>query len=205
MDLFFQRTIRSFARFIAVIFFRLRVNGLEHLKDLEPPFLIASNHIWRMDPGFIFVSLPFKRFPHICFVTHHRLMGIPVLGRFLRSFGCVPVRTGIGVERALASARAVLKNGGVVGIFPEGKMNRGWKFLFAKPGASYLARTTGVPVLPVFLGGTNKPSVKSILLRKQRASVTFGKPFFLEEKNDLAGAATIMRKIKRISRTACAV
>ena len=201
MKLFFWRITRIIIRFILRTVFFCRIRGLEHLKGISGPFLIASNHISAIDPFVIASCIPFNTAPAIHFVTYHTFMKRPILGPVLRAYGALPVRNGIGIERALAEPLAYLKRGEAVGIFPEGKvMREGGRFGWGRPGVSYLARGAGVPVVPVVLKGTRVYSF-DYFKRHRRICVTFGKPFFIEERNDLAGAATVMRKIKDVMPT----
>lgn len=198
MKLFFWRITRAVIRSILRTVFFCRIRGLENLKDIRGPFLIAANHISATDPFVIAACVPFKVAPVIRFVTYHTFMKKPVLGPILRAYGAIPVRNGIGVERALAEPLACLERGETVGIFPEGKVMKQGRMGWGRPGVSYLARGAKVPVVPVVLKGTRFYTF-DYFRKHRRICVTFGKPFFVEERNDLAGAATVMREIKKIA------
>jgi 1-acyl-sn-glycerol-3-phosphate acyltransferase len=197
MKMFLLRVSRPIVKYILYIFFKLEVRGIENIKDAKAPAIIASNHPWCIDPFVAGSLLPFDRFPIIRYVTYFRYLEPKIMGSILRFYGAVPCRNGVGVERALKEPRHALERGESVMIFPEGKMNREGKLHYGKPGVVYLARETGAPIIPVALTGTHL-SFKRTLLRKQKIIVTFGKPFYVEDKNDLAGAATVMREIKKI-------
>ncbi len=95
----------------------------------------------------------------------------------------------------MARSEAILRNDGVVGIFPEGRLAREGEVrpLPFQPGAAYLAMATQVPVIPVYTNG-------SYFCRK-RAVVMIGKPMLASDytdasrsdKENLAAVNTAMR------------
>src|SRR4030095_5841045 len=80
---------------------------------------------------------------------------IPLVGSLMRAFGAFPVdvRRGKGRE-AYARAKALVEQGELVGIFPEGKRSRdGWMEESLREGAARLAWETGVPLVPAPIRG----------------------------------------------------
>ena len=75
-----------------------------------------------------------------------------------RSVGCCPVwRGGVGIEPHVASAKAVLANGGVFVQMPEGTVSGPPGRLGAmRPGWAIIAMRTGAPVLPIAIAGTEE-------------------------------------------------
>jgi 1-acyl-sn-glycerol-3-phosphate acyltransferase len=73
----------------------------------------------------------------------------------LHGFGAFPVRRGQGDEAAVEYGRAVLEQGELVGMFPQGTClpyrHRPWR-----RGAARLARETGAPLVPVCLVNTER-------------------------------------------------
>ena len=113
--------------------------------------LVAANHPSYLDP--ILLSLRVKR--PIRFMAWDALFRVPVLGPLIRLFGAFPVdkRTGRG-RAAYESAKALLEDGTLVGIFPEGKRSReGWMEEELRAGAARLALETGVPLVPATIRG----------------------------------------------------
>ena len=113
--------------------------------------LVCANHPSYLDP--ILLSLQVKR--PIRFMAWDALFRVPVLGRLVRVFGAFPVDTRKGRGgAAYASAKALLEEGKVVGIFPEGRRSReGWLEEELRVGAARLALETGVPVVPATIRG----------------------------------------------------
>ncbi len=88
---------------------------------------------------------------------------------FLRGLGGIRVDRGQYDFSFLARSEAILRNGGVVGIFPESRLPRPGEErpLPFKPSAAYLALSAHVPVIPVYTNGC--------YFQKKRAVVVIGK------------------------------
>ena len=95
---------------------------------------------------------------------------------FFKLAGCIPVNREIHDEAAKERALDILKNGGAIGIFPEGTRNKtiGTKdevlLLPFKFGAVSMAKKTGAMIVPFGLMGTHKITNRDLTL-------VFGKPF----------------------------
>lgn len=99
--------------------------------------------------------------------------------RFLADFyGYIPYKRGHMDRPALGTAARVLREGGVVGIFPEGGI---WKAgeKSAHRGVAWLSFTTGAPVVPVGFGGVYRAIGRAIRLEKPRLETWVGKPISL--------------------------
>src|SRR3954469_5395131 len=126
------------------LFFRVRVEGLEHVPD-DGPAILASNHVSFCDS--IFLPLVLKR--RITFVAKAEYFEDPKTAWFFRAVGQIPINRGGGSasQRALDSAREVLEGGGLFGIYPEGTRSPDGRLYKGKTGVARLAVKTGAPVL----------------------------------------------------------
>jgi len=115
------------------------------------PAVIAANHPSYLDP--ILLSLHVPR--PIRFMAWDGLFRVPVVGALMRLFGAFPVDVQPGQGRAAyASARALVEDGELVGIFPEGRRSRsGWMEEHLREGAARLAWETGAPLVPATITG----------------------------------------------------
>ena len=99
---------------------------------------------------------------------------------FFKAAGCISVDRSKRDDAAVSSALEVLKNGGAVGLFPEGTRNK--TDLFLQPfkfGAVSMAKKTGAYLVPFGITGTYKFRSKDLTIR-------FGKPFKVEGELDKA-------------------
>ena len=112
------------------------------------PKIIAMNHT----PGFDPLYLPFilKETPH--FLLQDGLFRIPVLGWMLKGSGQIPVLRGTAkATEAMDQACALLRDGGTIAIFPEGRDVPLGQHMTAKSGAVRMSLETGVPIVPLGL------------------------------------------------------
>jgi 1-acyl-sn-glycerol-3-phosphate acyltransferase len=113
--------------------------------------VVASNHPSYLDP--ILLSLEVSR--PIRFMAWDAMFRVPLVGALMRAFGAFPVDTRPGKGReAYAKAKALLEQGELIGIFPEGKRSRtGWMEESLREGAARLSWETGAPLVPVTITG----------------------------------------------------
>ena len=93
-----------------------------------------------------------------------------VLGGFLKMMGGIYVNREVKNFTFMTKSEEILQKGGVVGIFPEGRLplkdeERPLEF---KPGASYLALALNVPIIPIYTNGK--------YFTKERTRVIVGTP-----------------------------
>lgn len=190
----FYRFARSLFRFLFVVFCRWEVEGLENLPE-RGPFIVVANHVSYWDPIAVGCALPRQVF----FMAKKELFSYPVFGTVLRWLGAFPVNRGEPDRAALKRAFNLLKDGEVLGIFPEGTRSKTGEMLTPYSGAAYLALRAGVPVCPVALIGTNKIFYRG-LFRKFKvrigAPILFGKT---GKEGLQTAAAFMMERIKELS------
>ncbi len=146
------------------LFYRLRVLHAERIP--EGPLLVCANHSSAIDPLFICFSLGRGR--HVRFMAKKEAMETPVLGAFLSSIGVFGVDRGRSDVNAVKTAMRILRDGGIVGMFPEGTRRRE-DGAEAKTGAVMLAARTGASLLPVYI-----PRRKRLF---SRVPVAIGEPY----------------------------
>ena len=132
--------------------YRVRVEGLDHLPDNGPVILVA-NHRSFMDSIFLALTTPRP----IAFLAKAEYFESRLTRWLFRLTGQIPLRRGspAGARDALAAGASVLDEGGIVGIYPEGTRSRDGKLHRGNRGPARLARTTGAPIVPVGLIGTD--------------------------------------------------
>ncbi|MBP1988913.1 lysophospholipid acyltransferase family protein [Paenibacillus eucommiae] len=146
--------------------FRLKVIGKENV-PAEGPVILCGNHTSLLDPPIL--GTPLERKVH--FMAKAELFQVPVLGFLISRVGAFPVKRGGVSKESIRLAISLLKEGSVMGIFPEGtRSNAGG---MGKKGAASLALKSDAVVIPVAIIGTYS------LFR--RMTIVYGKPVDLSE------------------------
>jgi 1-acyl-sn-glycerol-3-phosphate acyltransferase len=183
--------------FLRVIF-RPVIEGAENVPDAGPAIL-ASNHLSYSD--WMFMPLTLSR--RVTFVAKAEYFTSPgIKGWFQKSFfrgtGQVPIdrASGSAAEGALSSARKILDDGELFGIYPEGTRSHDGRLYRGKTGVARLALETGVPVIPVAVVGTNvvAPPGKKFG-RLTRPLVRFGTPLDFSRYEGMEKDRYILRSV----------
>ncbi|MBO3748570.1 1-acyl-sn-glycerol-3-phosphate acyltransferase [Streptosporangiaceae bacterium NEAU-GS5] len=157
------------------VLWRAKVDGRDHVPDTGPAIL-ASNHLSILDSFFLPAVLPRQ----VTFVAKSEYFsGSPVSRAIMRFNGNLPIdRDSAGAAQAMLDAAAgVLKGGDLFGIYPEGTRSADGRLYKGKIGVAWLALTTGAPVLPVAMIGTDRvlPPGRSVP-RLTRITIKIGEP-----------------------------
>mgnify|MGYP000706179906 CR=1 FL=1 len=152
-----------------------KVNGIQNLENLNPPFIVASNHIDSLDH--FFIGTLFKK-------NLSSLSFLAAFERIRNSFFLLPfyfLGDPIIINRQKMSRKEILqivlknlKEGKIVVIYPEGDTNRKKILLKGKTGIAELALKSKVKVLPIGL-------IKFFLRRE----INIGKPMEFEEERKI--------------------
>jgi len=155
-------------------FFRLKVTGQENIPQ-DGPFIIVANHSSLLDPVILGVSVK----PKVIFVAAAYLFKIGWLGYLLRKANSIPVQ-GKNDISSLKRALKILQQGGVLGIFPEGGVDRQKDDLPIKAGAAFLATSVGVPIVPIRIKGADKalPRGEKFIRSLNKIEVEIKKPIY---------------------------
>lgn len=143
----FERYRRVLTPIVRTVY-RLEVRGQERV-PVAGPLVVAANHDSMLDPFVLAAAIPRST----RYLGKAELWRVPLLRYWLDSVEAIPVKRGESDAAAIESAVAALEAGGVVGIFPEGGVNREGPWL---RGAARMALATGAPLLPVRLLDTAK-------------------------------------------------
>ena len=185
-------------KIILAAFTRIHIEGLENVPR-SGSFLMVSNHLNLIDPPVLGALLRRR----IAFMAKEELFRTPVVGWVVKGYGAFSVRRGQADRQALRTAVTVLKQGGAIGIFPEGHRSETGKMIEAHPGAALIALTSAAPVLPVGIWGTDRVRSPLSLLLRPRIDIRIGEPFMLQRsasgKEDLGQATrTMMARVARL-------
>ncbi|MCC7418431.1 MAG: AMP-binding protein [Acidobacteria bacterium] len=179
------------------LFAWLRVDGLEHLRDLQPPVIFAANHQSHMDGPMIMAALParwrYRLAPAMAkeFFKAHFFPGQHTWRQWLTSslnyylaalfFNAFPLpQREAGARQTLRYIGEVFEDGFSVLIFPEGRRTETGEIDRFRPGIGMIASRLEVPVVPVRIEGLDKvlrPGWR--MARPGPARIAFGAPLRL--------------------------
>jgi len=171
-DRAFYRFCRGAIELFARTYWRLSVEGTEHLPR-GGAYIVAPVHRSNIDT------------PLVGCITKRRLrfMGKDSLwkgragARFLSALGGFPVHRGTADRDALRRSIEVVEGGEPLVLFPEGTRQSGPLVKELFEGAAYVAMRTGVPIVPVGIGGSERAMPKgSRFLRPVRIAIVVGEP-----------------------------
>jgi len=168
--------------------FRIRVRGRDRVPRTGPVVLVA-NHSSLVEPQVIFGLL--RRRP-VFLVKAELAAGM--LGRPLRWLGQLTINRGAAERGPLLTAVAILREGGLIGVFPEGTRGSG-DVNHAEQGAAWLVRATGATVLPIATRGTLRPPGGRRRFRP-KLDVLIGAPFALSVQRGRTGLVAATEEIR---------
>src|SRR5437764_15135634 len=179
-----DRPYRFVIRMALVVFrmfgFRFDVRGSEHVPATGGA-IICSNHVSFFDFTFLGLgALPKHRM--VRFMAKASVCTHWFAGPFMRAMQHIPVDRRAGAAAFEAAVRA-LKDGEVVGVFPEATISSSFTVKELKAGAARMAVDAGVPIVPAAVWGghriaTNGHSV--VLRRGVPVTVILGEPLLPE-------------------------
>ena len=151
----------------------MQIIGKENVPK-EDAVLFCGNHRTYLDPPLIVVTAG----RHMRFMAKEELAKNKFLAFLGVVFEAIYVKRDSKDITAMKEALKTLKNGGCIGLFPEGTRNGLEKnHGKLKNGAAYLALKTGAKIVPIGIQGDSKPFHKSIIV--------YGKPLDLSKYKDL--------------------
>ena len=161
--------------------YRIRVEGLENVPK-NGPAILAANHLSFLDSFFIPLVVKRRKVTYLAKADYFKTWKT---SWFFKSAGQISCERGGGdkSQQSLEIALDVLKEGKLLGIYPEGTRSPDGYLYRGRTGVARLALAAGVPVIPVGLIGTDKVMPKSAkiprLLGRTKVKVCIGKPIDL--------------------------
>lgn len=169
--------MKEVLRVIVIIFFKLffkvSIVNRENVPE-KGGAILCSNHIGELD--MFLIGFRLKRLVH--WMAKEELFKNPLLSAFIRWLGAFPVKRGKPDIEAIKNAIALVNEGHIVGIFPEGTRmrNKNKRNIKVSNSPILIAEKTGAPIIPVAIQGNYKLF--------SRINVIFGKPFYIESSED---------------------
>lgn len=132
----------------------LRYYNTAVLDQAQAPYILIANHQAFIDP--FALAVPTKRY-EIRFVGKRELTGNKIVEWAVRNLHMIPVSRHATDMSAMRACMQVLRDGQVLGIFPEGTRHLPEMMQTVESGAAMIALRAGVPIIPVYLSGRIRP------------------------------------------------
>lgn len=172
---------------LAKAVWRPRIEGIDNV-PLTGPLIVASNHLSFFDSVVIPICAPRSV---VFLAKEDYFTGTGIKGAAQRAWfehlGMIPVDRD-DTKAAIASldiASEVLGRGEAFGIYPEGTRSRDGRLYRGRTGVAHLALTSGAPIVPVGLSGTDQiQPVGARMPRLAKVTVRFGEPLHFAGRYD---------------------
>ncbi|KAF0825928.1 lysophospholipid acyltransferase family protein [Cytobacillus firmus] len=170
--------------------YRFEVIGKENI-PAEGGVLLCSNHIDNLDPPVVGINAPRP----VYFMAKEELFNVPVLGKIVPHLNAFPVKRGMSDREALRKGLGILKEGNVLGLFPEGTRSKTGQLGKGLAGAGFFALRSEAHVVPCAIIGPYKAFSK--------LKVVYGKPIDMKELRERKASAEettdkIMSEIRKL-------
>ena len=141
-------------RVIAAVVFPMRFYNRERVDALNAPYMIIGNHKSFMDPLAMALGV---RYDEIHFVGKKELGKYKLIGKLLEKLHAIMIGRGETDMAAMRKCMQTLKDGHVLGIFPEGTRHQEEMMQQVESGAALIALRGRVPVIPMYIHGKIRP------------------------------------------------
>ena len=180
------------------LYCRPTIEGLEHIPTTGAAIL-ASNHLAVADSFLLPLQVPRR----ITFLAKREYFTEPGFKGFLKKqffsgVGQVPIDRsgGNAAQAAMDTAVRLLREGKLLGIYPEGTRSPDGRLYKGKTGVARMALEAGVPVIPVAMIGTDKVNpIGSKMWRPGHVHVKVGAPLDFSRYEGMAGDRFIERSM----------
>lgn len=179
-DRVLYRSIKGLLAVMLRVYCRMRIEGRKNI-PAAGPFILAPTHRSIIDTP---IAGAVYR-PRMRFMGADKWWAKPWLGKVLTALGAFPVTRGTADREALKRCIAVLEGGEPLVLFPEGERKSGAVVQPLFEGAAYLAMKTGVPIVPVGIGGSERVMPKGAkFIFPRKLHVIVGQPMHLPSPAD---------------------
>jgi 1-acyl-sn-glycerol-3-phosphate acyltransferase len=172
--LILYRIVHVLIRIVSRAYWRLTFEGRENIPAIGA-FVLAPVH--RSFVDFALVSGVTKR--RMRYMGKDSLWKVSLFAKFISALGAFPVRRGAADREALRRSIEVIEGGEPLVLFPEGTRRFGPTIEHLFDGAAYVATRTGVPLVPVGIGGSERAMQKGKRLpRPVKIHIVVGEPLY---------------------------
>jgi 1-acyl-sn-glycerol-3-phosphate acyltransferase len=170
-------------KILSFLFWPIKVKGEKYLSKTGP-IILAANHVSYLDP--IVLGTAINRQIH--FIAKREVFDVPILGIIVKTLGAIPVDRKKASIISIKKSINILKNGKILGIFPEGTRSLNGELLELNVGFIKIALMSNAPIMPVGIHGTYDiyPPGSTIpsFLKRKNIYVNIGKPIHLDNTRE---------------------
>lgn len=143
------------------------------------PAILVCNHVSSLDPALVQAACPHRI---VTWMMAKEYMQVKGMAWFFKAMGVIPVDRGGRDTSSLRAALRSLKDGHILGVFPEGRIATSRDLLPFHTGAALMALKANVPVYPAFQDGSHRgKDMLKACLEPARAAIAFGPPIDLAD------------------------
>lgn len=178
------------------IWMGLKIEGRENLSKVGDEYITVANHINMIDCAMITLSI-FPRIPY--FLTLQSNLEIPIIKYLVMLFRGIPIpRSKTGKEKMVNTIDALLKNGEVVGIYPEGHLIPYYDGIREfKNGAFNFAVKNQVPILPIVFSYREPEGIIKKIKKKPFITLTILEPEYPKVEMSKANVEELKKRVQR--------
>jgi 1-acyl-sn-glycerol-3-phosphate acyltransferase len=174
---------------------KFTIHGTENVPS-SGGAVMAINHTGYMDFTYAGLAvLPAKRL--VRFMAKNEVFKHRISGPLMRGMHHIPVDRDAGAA-SYRTAVNRLKDGQIVGVFPEATISRSFELKEFKSGAVRMAAAAGVPILPTVIWGSQRVWTKDHPKRLGRTNIpiiiSVGVPITVTRKEDAEAATELLRE-----------
>jgi 1-acyl-sn-glycerol-3-phosphate acyltransferase len=169
-----ERVIRAFFWIVFHTIWPLKIRGLKNVPKTGSA-IIVCNHLSMVDPFVV----GYAAHRPVSFMAKEELFSVPVVGFLIRKVGAFPVVRSRRDPASMRVALSVLKEGDLLGMFPEGTRSTTGEMLEMRTGALRIASRTRTPIIPASVINTDHALPPGHFIRLARIGVRFGAPLEL--------------------------
>jgi 1-acyl-sn-glycerol-3-phosphate acyltransferase len=173
---------------------KFTITGSEHVPRTGGAVMVL-NHLGYFDFAYAgLAALPARRL--VRFMAKEEVFHHPVSGPLMRGMHHIPVDRSAGAASFRAAVKA-LKDGEIVGVFPEATISRSFELKEFKSGAVRMAQAAGVPLLPTAIWGSQRVWTKGHPKRLGRTNIpitlSIGEPITAARTDDAEAVNEVLR------------
>lgn len=168
-----ERITNALLRSLFRMFFKMNLEEFDKVPK-EGPFMLIANHTSALDGPLMYVFMQ----PRQLFAMAKKELWNHFFTRFIMNqWKSIPVdRENMG-RQTMEQCLAVLDQGNILAMAPEGTRNRTGELQEGKAGIAFIAHKKQTPMVPIVLLGFDKFSYYAKRLRRTPITISVGKPF----------------------------